>query len=75
MYVTTHAPAVAYEKVLQYAGASLKRDWVDSLMVNDTRNGTASHTGAGSGDVYGIIDSQEDNKPAMHLPTGAPGPF
>jgi len=64
MYVTTQTPAVAYEKVLQYAGASLSRDWVDSLMVNDTRNSTASHTGAGSGDVYGIIDSQDDNKPA-----------
>jgi len=64
MYVTTHTPAVAYEKVLQYAGASLSRDWVDSLMVSDTRNGVASHTGAGVGDVYGIIDSQEDNRPA-----------
>ena len=62
-YTTTHSPSVAYEKVLSYAGASLSRDWVDSLMVFDTRNGVASHTGAGSGDVYGIIDSQDDNKP------------
>jgi hypothetical protein len=64
LYVTTHTPAQAYEKVLAYAGASLSRDWVDSLMVNDTRNGSASHTGTGSGDILGIIDSQEDNRPA-----------
>ncbi len=64
MYVTTHTPSSAYDKVLQYAGASLSRDWVDSMMVNDTRNGTASHTGTGSGDILGIIDSQEDNRPA-----------
>jgi hypothetical protein len=64
MYVTTHTPDKAYEQVLKYAGASISRDWVDTLMVYDTRNGVASHTGTGSGDVYGIIDSQEDNKPA-----------
>lgn len=63
MYVTTHTPSVAYDRVLQYAGASLSRDWVDSLMVNDARNGVATNTGSGSGDIYGIIDSQEDNRP------------
>jgi hypothetical protein len=64
IYTTTHTTAQAYDKVLKYAGASLSRDWVDTLMVYDTRNGVASHTGTGSGDVYGIIDSQEDNRPA-----------
>jgi hypothetical protein len=64
MYVTTHTPQLAYDKVLKYAGASLSRDWVDTLMVYDTKNGLASHTGKGSGNVYGIIDSQEDNRPA-----------
>lgn len=64
IYTTTHTPEIAYEKVLKYAGASLSRDWVDSLMVYDARNGVASHTGTGSGDVLGIIDSQNDNKPA-----------
>ena len=63
-YTTTHTPEKAYEQVLKYAGASLSRDWVDTLMVYDTRNGLASHTGTGSGDVYGIIDSQNDNKPS-----------
>ncbi|MDD4990878.1 MAG: pectate lyase [Paludibacter sp.] len=63
IYTTTHTTAQAYDKVLKYAGASLSRDWVDTLMVYDTRNGVASHTGTGSGDVYGIIDTQEDNRP------------
>jgi len=64
IYTTTHTAEKAYEKVLNYAGASLSRDWVDTLMVYDTRYGKASHTGSGSGNVYGIIDSQEDNKPS-----------
>jgi len=63
IYTTTHTAEKAYEKILNYAGASLSRDWVDTLMVYDTRYGKASHTGSGSGNVYGIIDSQEDNKP------------
>lgn len=64
MYVTTHTPQLAYDKVLKYAGASLSRDWVDTLMVYDTKYGVASHTGTGGGNIYGIIDSQEDNRPA-----------
>ena len=71
--VTTHTAADAYERVLAYAGASLHRDWVDELMVNDTRDGTATYTGKldgykenGSSTGYpipGIIDSQDDNRP------------
>lgn len=62
VYVTTHDAQTAYEKVLQYAGASLSRDWVDTLMVYDTRYGKASHTGSGLS--KGFINSQNDNKPA-----------
>ncbi|MGG1516399.1 fibronectin type III domain-containing protein [Paenibacillus oryzisoli] len=36
------SPDVAYEKVLNYAGASLKRDEVDRTLVNDVINGTGS---------------------------------
>ncbi|MBQ8423214.1 MAG: pectate lyase [Coprobacter sp.] len=56
---TTHTAAVAYEKVLKYAGASLSRDRLDSTMVNDTRDGVATFTGSTAGKP-GIIDSQED---------------
>ena len=62
--VTTHSAEQAYERVLDYAGASLHRDWVDQLMVSDTRQGVASFTGKANGDNPGIIDSQEDNRPA-----------
>lgn len=57
--VTTHSAEKAYEKVLQYAGASLKRDAFDLQMVNDTRDGKATSTG--SGNDQGIINTQDDN--------------
>ena len=60
--VTTHTAQQAYERVLSYVGASLHRDWVDEQMVNDTRKGVATSTG--SGNYPGIVNSQDDNKPA-----------
>lgn len=60
--VTTHSAADAYARVLDYAGCSLKRDAVDELIISDTRNGLATYTG--SGNHKGIIDSQNDNRPA-----------
>ena len=63
-FVTTHTAEKAYEKVLQYAGASLSRDSHDALMVSDTRDAVATYTGTNGSKVPGIIDSQEDNKPA-----------
>lgn len=64
MYVTTHTAEDAYEKVLQYAGASLHRDIVDELVISDTRSNKATYTGKGDGDVYGIIDTPYDLRPA-----------
>lgn len=60
--ITTHSAEDAYERVLAYAGASLHRDWVDDLMVSDTRKNVATYTG--SNNSPGIINSQDDNKPA-----------
>ena len=59
---TTHSVSDAYDRVLDYAGASLHRDSFDEMMVNDTRNGVASYTGNGLGS--GFVNSQDDNKPA-----------
>ena len=59
---TTHTADDAYNKVLDYAGASLHRDSFDALMVSDTRNGVASFTGSGLS--KGFVNSQNDNKPA-----------
>lgn len=64
VYVTTHTAKDAYEKVLQYVGASLSRDWVDTLMVYDARYGKATRTGAGNSNQPGIINTPSDNKPS-----------
>ena len=58
---TTHSAADAYQRVLDYVGASLHRDTFDEQMVNDTRNNLATATGKGLS--KGFINSQEDNKP------------
>ena len=59
--VTTHAAEEAFERVLDYAGASLYRDALDEVIVNDTRNGETTYTGNGC--KRGIINSQDDLKP------------
>lgn len=59
-YVTTHSAADAFERVLDYAGASLKRDVVDQRAVYDTRNGVATIQKASNGSLNGYIDSQTD---------------
>lgn len=55
---TTHTAEIAFEKVLEYGGASLHRDEYDAIMVSDTRDGKASFTGSGNG--QGFINSQDD---------------
>lgn len=57
--VSTHAADKAYEKVLAYAGASLKRDIIDQRIINETLNGTFTYKGS-NGSNNGIIDSQAD---------------
>ena len=59
---TTHTAADAYQRVLDYAGASLHRDSFDELMVSDARQGQATYTGSGLS--KGFVNSQNDNKPA-----------
>lgn len=56
--VTTHSAQIAYEKVLDYAGASLVRDTVDRRIIHDARNGTATITDGGNGSTNGFIDTQ-----------------
>lgn len=57
-YITTHTAADAYEKVLDYAGASYKRDAHDTYIASDARNGVASH--CASGTTTGFINSQDE---------------
>lgn len=44
--VTTHTAEQAYEKVLEYAGASLRRDEIDRRLIGEVKNGTAPYTGS-----------------------------
>jgi hypothetical protein len=57
--VTTHTALLAYEKVLELAGASLSRDAIDSRIVDNVMKGNFLSNGS-SGSKNGIIDSQQD---------------
>ncbi len=57
-YVTTHSAEDAYDAVLSYVGASLKRDAVDVRLTSDARLGRATYTDGGNGSKNGIIDTQ-----------------
>jgi hypothetical protein len=56
--VTTHTAQKAYEKVLEYAGASLHRDTIDKRIIHDVTTGTAIYMTGGNGSINGIIDTQ-----------------
>lgn len=57
--VTTHEPTVAFDKVLELAGASYLRDVVDLRIVRETKEGVFTYNGS-NGSSLGIIDSQGD---------------
>lgn len=56
--VTTHTALIAYERVLDYVGASNVRDTVDRRIIHDVRTGTATFMTGGNGSTNGIIDTQ-----------------
>jgi hypothetical protein len=58
--LTTQTATDAYLSVTTYAGASLKRDAVDSRVINNILNGTISCTAGSNGSTGGFIDSQKD---------------
>ena len=53
--VTTHTAQDGYDRVLKYAGASLRRDAVDKRIVNEVFTGTYTYRGSVSG-TPGIVD-------------------
>lgn len=57
--VTTDTAEEAYQRVLQFAGASLKRDTVDLRIVHDVRTGTATCQDGGNGSRHGLVDTQD----------------
>jgi hypothetical protein len=57
--ITQHTAVAAYDYVLNYAGASLRRDAVDTRVVGEVRSGTNTYVGSKTLKL-GIIDSQTD---------------
>jgi hypothetical protein len=58
VYTTTHSAKDAYAKVLDHAGASLKRDALDKMIIEEARNNKAASTGSGLD--AGFINTPED---------------
>ncbi len=56
--ITTHTAEVAYQKVLDYAGACLVRDAVDQRIIHDVTTGVPTFVDGGNGSTKGIIDTQ-----------------
>lgn len=56
--ITTHTAEKAYEKILEYCGASLKKDAIDVRIIQDVSTGTATFMVGGNGSKNGIIDTQ-----------------
>ena len=74
--VTTHSASKAFDKVLEYAGASLYRDDVDARYMKEAREGTATYTGSVTG-IPGLVDLVSDvngytheNFPTAQRPEG-----
>ena len=74
--VTTHSAVTAFDKVLDYAGASFYRDDVDERYMEETREGTCTYKGSVTG-KWGRIDLvsdvngyTEDNFESRQVETG-----
>ncbi len=57
--LTMHTAESAFNKVVEYAGASYKRDAIDQRIANEAKNGTYTYNGS-NGSSNGLIDSQTD---------------
>lgn len=58
--VVTHSAETAYEKVLDYCGASLVRDAVDERYMEECETGTATYYGSNGSTAAGILDLVAD---------------
>ena len=72
--VTTHTATLAYEKVLDHAGASLYRDAVDERYINETKTGTPTYTGSVT-KLAGWIDVVSDQGEYALESTSRPADF
>lgn len=60
--VTTHSAQGAFDRMVQYCGASLRQDAADRRVLADVKNGTGTsgENAGGNKSWYGIIDSPSD---------------
>ncbi len=66
--VTTHTPEDAYLRVVEYVGASLRRDAVDKRIIDELKAGTATYTGSiSTSPKPGIIDKVSDTEGIRYL--------
>ena len=56
--VTTHLADKAYEKILEFCGASYKRDSVDLRIIHEVSTGTVTFMDGGNGSKNGLVDTQ-----------------
>lgn len=74
--VTTHSASTAFEKIMEYCGASLNRDDVDARYMEEARTGTATYKGSvtkeeGLIDVVADVNGYtEENFPSETRPDG-----
>lgn len=61
VHVTTHTAEQTYDKVLDYAGASLYRDCLDEMIVSQVLERWGKYSSGTNGANYGQIDKQTDN--------------
>mgnify|MGYP002623941346 CR=1 FL=1 len=61
VHVTTHTAQAAYDLVLAHAGASWRRDCVDSMIVAQVKGRWGRYASGTNGARYGQIDKQTDN--------------
>ncbi|WP_167615905.1 T9SS type A sorting domain-containing protein [Maribellus sediminis] len=57
--VTTHTAELAFERVLDFVGASLSRDSVDTRITREASTGTVTYPDGGNGSKNGLIDTQD----------------
>lgn len=65
--VTNHTAIQAYDKVLEYAGASLRRDVIDQRVIREVKEGTYTYIGSkpeedGKDKQLGLIDTVADTE-------------
>lgn len=58
VFVTTHSAPIAYQRIMDYGGASLVRDAVDLRIIQEVQSGTPCFLDGGNGSKNGLVDTQ-----------------